>query len=116
MIVGIGLDIIELQRIEQALNRTRGFAQKILTDKEYAIFETLVPHRQIEFLAGRFAAKEACSKALGTGIGQLHFHDMEILPDGNNKPIMTCTKYNGAIFVSITHTKTVAGAQVILEE
>lgn len=116
MIVGIGLDIVELDRIAQAREKSDKFALKILTSQEYHCYTQLVEHRQIEFLAGRFAAKEAFSKAFGTGIGTLSFQDMEILPQTNNKPIMTCSKFSGRIWVSITHTQTVAAAQIILEE
>lgn len=53
-----------------------------MTNKELQIFERLSPKRKIEFLAGRFAAKEAFSKAYGTGIGRdLSFRDIEIETD-----------------------------------
>ncbi|MBF0780683.1 MULTISPECIES: holo-ACP synthase [unclassified Granulicatella] len=116
MIVGIGLDVIELDRIAQARKKSEKFAQRILTEREYQVYHELGEHRQIEFLAGRFAAKEAFSKAFGTGIGAVSFHDIEVLPGTKNRPIMTCSKFSGHIFVSITHTQTVAAAQVILEE
>ncbi|MBS4750120.1 holo-ACP synthase [Granulicatella sp. zg-ZJ] len=116
MIKGIGLDIIEIERIQKAYDKNHSFAKKILTEKEYTYFLTLVEYRQMEFLAGRFCAKEAFSKAFGTGIGTLGFHDMEVLPNDKQKPVMTCTKYHGKIFVSITHSNEYAAAQVVLEE
>ena len=73
-------------------------------------------HRQIEFLAGRFAAKEAFSKARGTGIGKdCSFQDIEILREPSGKPSLYFkgNQVNG--FVSITHTKEYAAAQVILQ-
>ena len=115
MITGIGLDIVELSRIENALNRSERFAIRILTPRELAIFETLSKGRQIEFLAGRFAAKEAYSKANGTGLGEdCTLQQIEILKADNGKPELY---FDGALvngFISITHTKTVAAAQVIL--
>ena len=115
MIRGIGLDIVELSRIEQALQRSERFATRILTKREYAIFELLSAGRKIEFLAGRFAAKEAYAKANGTGLGEgCTLHQIEILKEENGKPSLY---FDGELvkgFISITHTKTVAAAQVIL--
>lgn len=115
MIKGIGLDLVELDRIEKMMLRTEKFQQRILTSRELSIFETLSPSRKVEFLAGRFAAKEAYSKANGTGIGAgCELHQIEILKDDVGKPelFFNGKRING--FVSITHTKTTAAAQVIL--
>lgn len=115
MIKGIGLDIIEIERIEKAMARTEKFKDRILTERELAIFKTYSASRKIEFLAGRFAAKEAFSKALGTGIGaQCTLHDIEILRGDAGNPVLYCKgeRVNG--FVSITHTKQYAAAQVLL--
>ncbi|WP_332646329.1 holo-ACP synthase [Lysinibacillus sp. 54212] len=115
MIVGIGLDLVELDRIEKALKRSEKFAKRILTERELAIFESLSEHRKIEFLAGRFAAKEAYSKACGTGIGVgCELHQIEILKDELGKPILYFNQKPVKGFISITHTKHVAAAQVIL--
>ena len=116
MIDGIGIDIIELDRIEKLRNRQEAFSKRILTSQELAYFLTLSEHRQVEFLAGRFAAKEAFSKALGTGIGkELSFQDIEILPNKQNKPVIKTENYSGAVHLSISHSKNAAIAQVILE-
>lgn len=115
MIKGIGLDLVELQRIERAMMRSEKFQQRILTERELVIFHALSDARKVEFLAGRFAAKEAYAKANGTGIGtNCELHQIEILKDESGKPILY---FNGEVangFVSITHTKQVAAAQVIL--
>lgn len=67
MILGIGIDLVEIPRIEAALARHgERFARRVLSDAEYARFKTEV--KPAAFLARRFAAKEALSKALGTGI------------------------------------------------
>ena len=115
MILGIGLDLVELDRIEKAHSRSEKFAERILTKRELAILDTLSAARQVEFLAGRFAAKEAYAKALGTGIGGgCELHQIEILKDGSGKPLL---HFDGEVvngFVSITHTRQVAAAQVVL--
>jgi holo-[acyl-carrier protein] synthase len=117
MITGIGLDVTEIERIEAAHKRTSKFTERILTQQELIRFSSLTPHRQIEFLAGRFAAKEAYAKALGTGIGkECSFQDIEIQSNELGKPILY---FKGNVvngFVSITHTKQFAAAQVVLVE
>ncbi|MCA9766640.1 MAG: holo-ACP synthase [Carnobacterium sp.] len=116
MIVGIGLDITEIDRIGHAVKKRSTFSKRVLTQAEWTIFNGLKGSRQIEFLAGRYAAKEAFSKAFGTGIGKLGFHDIEILPNEKGKPIVTKSPFVGNVFLSITHTDVVAAAQIILEK
>lgn len=116
MITGIGLDVVELERIEKIDQRSPKFRKRILTVKELARYEQYSPSRRVEFLAGRFSAKEAFAKAKGTGIGAAcNFIDIEILPDEAGKPelFFKGEKING--FISITHTKSIAAAQVILQ-
>jgi holo-[acyl-carrier protein] synthase len=115
MISGIGIDIIELNRIKSIIDRQPKFIQRILTENEQFIFENLNSRRKIEFLAGRFAAKEAFSKAIGTGIGkELSFLDIEIQPDSKGKPQIILPKRSG-VHVSISHSHDYAIAQVIIE-
>lgn len=116
MIFGIGLDVVEIDRIEKAYIRRETFAQRVLTSKEQEIFSELKGKRKVEFLAGRFSAKEAFSKALGTGIGKVGFLDVEILPDQLGKPVITQSPFNGVAWVSISHTDALAVAQVVLEK
>lgn len=116
MIAGVGLDVVDIERINKAYIKKPSFAQRVLTEGELNIFTSLKGSRQIEFLAGRFSAKEAFSKAFGTGIGKLTFRDVEILPDSKGKPVITRSPFEGNIWVSISHTETVAIAQVILEK
>ncbi len=89
MIVGLGTDIAEIERIEKALNRSGdAFAQRILTENELQVFIQL--KQRGRYLAKRFAAKEAASKALGTGIAHgVSFQDFEISNDDNGKPVLT---------------------------
>ncbi|CAM2870972.1 holo-ACP synthase [Vibrio diazotrophicus] len=89
MIVGLGTDIAEIERIEKAFNRSgEAFAQRILTESELEVFTNL--KQKGRYLAKRFAAKEAASKALGTGIAHgVSFQDFEISNDENGKPVLT---------------------------
>jgi holo-[acyl-carrier protein] synthase len=114
LIVGIGIDIVELSRIEKLVEHEK-FINRILTKNEQVLFQSLSLQRRIEFLAGRFAAKEAYSKAKGTGIGKaLSFQDIEILKDKNGKPFLNST-FNGNVHISISHSNNYAVAQIILE-
>ncbi|MDF0727680.1 holo-ACP synthase [Cytobacillus sp. S13-E01] len=117
MIIGIGIDIIELKRIEDILHKQPKFIDRILTESEKVSFIVLSENRKIEFLAGRFAAKEAFSKAVGTGIGkELSFLDIEIKPNESGKPsIIKPLKEKESIHLSISHSKAYAVAQVIIE-
>lgn len=116
MIKGIGVDIIELSRIKQSIKRNPRFVQRILTEREHQRYEALSEGRKVEYLAGRFAAKEAFAKAAGTGIGKLGFHDIEILSNETGAPAITATGYeNLLVWVSISHSTDYAIAQVVLE-
>lgn len=133
MIIGIGHDVVELSRMRSILLGANGkrFVSRVLSQAEqehaYSRFGSEPPtHRWVEFVSGRFAAKEAVVKALGCGIGSLvGFHDIEIIPDKLGKPI--CTLSLGAseragisqhayIHLSITHTEGIASAYVIVEQ
>lgn len=115
MIIGIGLDLIELHRIKKLIERQERFPQRILTEGECMKYEQLSNKRKVEFLAGRFAAKEAYAKALGTGIGKhLNFHDIEIETNEQGKPFIHSKDMR--CHLSITHTNEYAAAQVIIEK
>jgi holo-[acyl-carrier protein] synthase len=115
MITGIGIDIIELSRIAEMVARQKKLIDRILTISEKEIFDQLSERRKIEFLAGRFAAKEAYSKANGTGIGkELSFLDIEIKSDSSGKPYFN--KPDTKAHLSISHSREYAVAQVIIEE
>ncbi|MGE7874748.1 holo-ACP synthase [Bacillus paramycoides] len=115
MIVGIGIDIIELNRIEKMLDGKLKFMDRILTERERGVAEGLKGSRLTEFVAGRFAAKEAYSKAVGTGIGkEVSFLDVEVRNDDRGKPIII-TNTEHIVHLSISHSKEFAVAQVVLE-
>ena len=116
MIVGHGIDIEELASIQNAVKKREGFAQRVLTDKELKRFASLKGRRQIEYLAGRWSAKEAFSKAMGTGIGKLGFHDLEILNNERGAPYFSKSPFSGKVWLSISHTDQFVTASVILEE
>lgn len=85
MIVGIGVDLVSVVRIERSLNRWgERFAKKLLTDEELA--QEITP----AYLSKQFAAKEAVSKALGTGMGAgVQFRQIEVLRKPSGLPIVT---------------------------
>jgi len=115
MINGIGLDIVELHRIRKLDARSSKFRRRILTEREMSEYEQLSAARKTEFLAGRFAAKEAFAKANGTGIGSAcSFQEIEIRKDEKGKPTVFFQQQEIGL-VSITHTKEYAAAQVLLQ-
>ena len=116
MIVGHGIDIEELASIQNAVEKRKGFAQRVLTDKEMERFSSLKGRRQVEYLAGRWSAKEAFSKAMGTGIGKLGFQDLEVLNNERGAPYFSKSPFSGKVWLSISHTDQFVTASVILEE
>ena len=116
MIVGHGIDIEALASIQNAVEKREGFARRVLTDKEMERFASLKGRRQIEYLAGRWSAKEAFSKAMGTGIGKLGFQDLEVLNNEKGAPYFSKSPFSGKVWLSISHTDQFVTASVILEE
>lgn len=116
MIVGHGIDIEALASIQNAVEKGEGFARRVLTDKEMERFASLKGRRQIEYLAGRWSAKEAFSKAMGTGIGKLGFQDLEVLNNERGAPYFSKSPFSGKVWLSISHTDQFVTASVILEE
>ena len=116
MILGHGIDIEELASIQNAVEKREGFAQRVLTDKEMERFASLKGRRQVEYLAGRWSAKEAFSKAMGTGIGKLGFQDLEVLNNERGAPYFSKSPFSGKVWLSISHTDQFVTASVILEE
>lgn len=119
-ILGIGVDIIEIDRIESAIKKNNKFLSKLFTKQEIIYFES--KDFNYNTIAGNFAAKEAISKAMGTGIRNFNFIDIEVLRDELGKPIVIT--YNNLnkicedigiieIKISISHCKTHAIANAI---
>jgi holo-[acyl-carrier protein] synthase len=129
MIHGIGNDLIEIKRIKKLLkgDRRDAFLHRILTTKE---MEHVACHekRVYEYVAGRFSAKEAVAKAIGTGIGaKLSFQDIEIFADALGKPHVQvadgvwarCGFTHPArmrVHVTISHSEDYATAMAVVEQ
>ena len=124
MIYGIGIDLIEIERMQRAITRTGArLIERLYTDAERAYCGT--QHPPYACYAARFAAKEAFLKALGTGLRQhMHWRDMEVWRDDLGKPSLRLYGYLQErcsaediryIHLSLSHNMTCAIAQVILE-
>lgn len=118
MIIGIGIDLIEIQRVEKACKKQHFFARCFsINEREYI-------GKNYSSAAGNWAVKEAVAKAFGTGVVGFELSDIEVLREKNGKPYI---KLNGnakvvsnklgieKIHVSITNTKEYASAYVIAE-
>lgn len=117
-LVTVGVDIIEIARIQRALDDFgERFLRKVYTDRERARYGSRVTE-----LAARFAAKEATSKALGTGIRGIRWREMEVLSNRRGKPVLVLHGSAAAraenlglmaFDVSLTHSRTDALAFVV---
>ncbi len=117
MIIGTGIDIVELSRIGELLEKQPKLISRILTENEQNDCFNLKGKRKIEFIAGRFAAKEAFVKAMGTGISaEYGWRDIEVRNEQSGKPYMVVLKsFDQRIHLSISHSNTYAVASVIIE-
>jgi holo-[acyl-carrier protein] synthase len=128
MNISSGIDLIEIKRIEKALERHgERFLKRIFSETEQdrlARFRArkVNPGLIAAEVAARFAAKEACSKALGTGIGPVSWKEMEVLNEPSGKPILRLSGRAAQIAgflgysswsVSLTHSNDMAGAVVV---
>jgi holo-[acyl-carrier protein] synthase len=120
VIFGNGVDLLEIDRIKALLDKNPRFLERFFTEDECVFFEKKMMN--IETIAANFAAKEAVSKAFGTGVRGFNLIDIEILRDEMGKPIVNL--YNGAqilaesleidhIMLSISHTEKYAVAFAI---
>ena len=124
MALGVGFDLVEVERIAKALDRTgERFERRVFTEDERSDCASRID--RVQALAARFAAKEACLKALGTGWAEgLALRQVEVVRAANGRPSI---RLHGAareraerigvrtIHVSLTHQPGVAGAVVLLE-
>ena len=120
MIVGIGVDIVDLARFERALERTPALKDRLFARSEQVEGDYVLPLRS---LAGRFAAKEALIKALGDSTG-VEWHDMRVVKDALGNPsleLQDSTKRIAAsrgitsVHLSMSHDAGIAIAYVIAE-
>ncbi len=116
MVKGVGVDILEIERFGKVYTKWGTRLLNRIFNKE-EIPKTASQKRTIESLSGKFAAKEAVSKAYGTGIGSyMSFKDISILKNEYGKPVVSLkNKEARKIHLSISHTDTCAIAFVVLE-
>lgn len=124
MITGIGLDVIEVERVKDKIEKEQGFRELVFADREITYCEPKA--HKYEHYAARFAAKEAFFKALGTGwsTGTL-YKEILILGDDKGKPEISLTGETAEslrhiklskVKLSISHLKNIAAAVVIIED
>ncbi len=116
--LSVGVDIIEIERVGQAISRWgERFLNRVYTDAELAFCRGRLPE-----LAVRFAGKEAISKALGTGLHGVSWREMEVLTDRRGKPLVTlhgraaarASELNLTEFaISLSHSQDYAVAMVV---
>ena len=119
-IVGVGIDLVDVDRFRTSLQRTPSMRTRMFTDGERAYAETA--NDPAERYAARFAAKEAVMKALGVGLGAFGFHDVEVLREDGGRPSLRIVGAAELLAVergvvgwqlSLTHTTLSAGAVVV---
>ena len=124
MIIGCGIDLVKIERIEKIIKKWGdNFVLRIFTSLEKEYCEKKKTNKYQSY-AGKFAAKEALLKALGLGLREANWKEVEIKNDELGQPIIdtsgklkniASTKGVSRYFISISHTKEYAIAQVILE-
>lgn len=122
MIIGIGCDVIEIERVKRACEK-ESFVKRVFTDKEIA-YCTSRKAQSFSSYAARFAAKEAVLKAFGTGLRNGEIKEIEITNDELGKPIVVLSGYHKAlaeekgvqnIHISLSHSQTQAIAYCVME-
>jgi holo-[acyl-carrier protein] synthase len=124
MIAGLGIDIIEVERVATKISKEAGFRELVFSKEEIDYCETKTD--KFVHYAARFAAKEAFFKAIGTGWAEgMAFNEVEIKNDANGKPELFLLGATGksvvalgiiTISLSLSHLKTIASAVVIIEK
>lgn len=120
MIYSVGIDLIDTERISRALDRWgESFATKILGEEEYEMYQKKI--NKVQFLSGRFAAKEAVIKTLGAFFERrISFRDIQVLNDLYGKPYVHLEDnlreriLDKEIKVSITHERKMAAAVAVI--
>lgn len=122
MILGVGIDLCEAQRMEKCLQR-QAFCDHVFAAGEQALLAGLSGRRRAETAAANFAAKEAFLKAAGTGLGGFALNELALLRAKSGAPYFElgggaaawAEQQGVAVHVSLTHEKGLAGAVVLLE-
>ncbi len=123
MIIGIGMDLVEVERIKNAIEKYGDrFKNRIYTEREIEYSEQFGDNKYLHY-AARFAAKEAFSKAIGTGITKgFKFKEVGVANEKNGKPYLVLEgdlseKWGDyASLISLSHTDSNAAAFVVLEK
>jgi holo-[acyl-carrier protein] synthase len=120
----VGIDVVEIRRLASAIRKSARFMERTFTKEEIQAVEAFGEQRRSEFLAGRFAVKEAVLKALQTGIGELEWmKEIEVGTEPNGSPKLKLTGPVAAMAaeigisdwqVSISHEAGLATALVVL--
>ncbi|MDP2772834.1 MAG: holo-ACP synthase [Nocardioides sp.] len=114
-VIGVGIEVVDIERFEEALERTPGLAARLFTGDEI--------DRPLASLAARFAAKEALAKALGAPVG-LAWHDAEVVSEDSGRPLFALSGSVAAraaelgaahVHLSLSHDAGIASAVVVLE-
>ena len=114
-VIGVGIDVVDLERFAESLSRTPGLTERLFTPTEASL--------GIASLAARFAAKEALAKALGAP-GNLAWHDAEVLSEESGRPLFSLRGTVAAraadlgaerVHLSLSHDAGIASAMVVLE-
>ena len=122
MITGIGTDLIEIVRIQRAIEKNPHFMERVYTANEIAYCRR--KKNAWQSFAARFAAKEAVSKALGTGIGPVGLMEIEILNAENGQPKvvlhgkaleLAADRNIQQVHISLSHSEAYAMATAVLE-
>ncbi len=124
MIHGIGIDIVDIKKIKKIITHSGDkLANRVLSESEWKIYK--YKKNSVHFLAKRFAAKEAVSKAFGTGMGQgVAFRQIEVFNDKLGKPILHLFSYAALLanelslkkmHITLSDTRSYACALVVLE-
>ena len=122
MIAGVGTDLVEIARIQNAIEKNPHFMERVYTKEEIAYCQR--KKNPWQSFAARFAAKEAVSKAFGTGIGPVGLTEIEIRNKSNGQPevvlhgkaqAMAASRNIQRVHVSLSHSETYAMATAVLE-
>ena len=114
-VIGVGIDVVDIERFGQALARTPGLSARLFTPSEAT--------RPLASLAARFAAKEALAKALGAPVG-MDWHDAEVVSEESGRPLIEMRDSVlrraeelgvASVHVSLSHDAGIASAVVVLE-
>lgn len=121
-VIGIGLDVVDVERMRTVLRRRAAIKERLFTRSEQHYAEASID--SVQRFAARFAAKEAVMKALGVGLGSVKFRDIEVVKLDSGKPTLELHGQAAVLadlagirkwHLSMSHTALVAEAIVVAE-